>query len=281
MNVKISGVELSLWFFDENDYKYIGHDKVSAIGVGTYGIRSYDKAFDALVYAILHGLNLVDTAEMYDNGRAEELVGKVIREVGRDAVFITTKVLPNRLDDKEKILRAVEASLRRLGVGYADLILIHWPNERLSIPEQVQNFEVVAEKGLTRYIGVSNFDAAQLRLALQSTRKHEIVVNQVHYSVINRYYVEKELLPFCIENRVTIQAYTPLERGSVINNYAVVSIARKYNKTPVQVALNYLISHKNVTAIPKSERVDHVQELLGSMGWRLSPEDLEYIKKHA
>lgn len=279
--MKINGVRLSLWFYDESDYKLIGHDRVSAIGVGTYGIKSYDKAFDALVYAVVHGINLVDTAEMYDNGKAEELVGRVIKEVGRDAVFVTTKVLPNRLDDKEKVLRAVEASLRRLGVSYADLVLIHWPSERLSISEQVQNFEVVAERGLTRYIGVSNFDVAQLRLALRSTKKHEIVVNQVHYSIINRYYVEKELLPFCVENKVTIQAYTPLERGSVVNNYTVVSVARKYNKTPVQIALNYLISHKNVTAIPKSERVEHVQEFLGSMGWRLSLIDLEYIKRHA
>lgn len=269
------------YLYDTSDVKFIGSDKVSAIGIGTYGIRSYDKAFDTLIYAIVHGINLIDTAEMYDGGRAEELVGRVVKEVGRDHVFITTKMLPNRLDDKEKIMKAAEESLRRLGVSYVDLFLIHWPNERLSIQQQVQNFEVLAERGLTRYIGVSNFDVAQLRIALQSTRKHEIVVNQVHYSVLSRHYVEKELLPFCIENKVAIQAYTPLERGSVATNPVVNFIARKYNKTPIQVALNYLISHKNVTAIPKSERVEHVKEILGSMGWRLALEDLEYIKKHA
>ncbi|MEM1629017.1 MAG: aldo/keto reductase, partial [Desulfurococcaceae archaeon] len=82
-------------------------------------------------------------------------------------------------------------------------------------------------------------------------------------------------------HRVAIQAYTPLERGSVVYNPVVRKIASRYGKTPVQIALNYVISHKNVMAIPKTERVEHVQEILGSMGWRLSTKDLEYIKKHA
>lgn len=268
-------------FYDPLDYKYIGSDKVLAIGLGTYGISSYDRAFDAFMYAISHGVSLIDTAEMYDGGKAEEFVGKVIKEAGRDSVFITTKILPDRLDDKEKILRAVEASLRRLGVSYADLVLIHWPNERLSIQQQVQNFEVIAEKGLTRYIGVSNFDLAQLRIALESTRKHHISVNQVRYSVANRLYVEKELLPYCIINKIAIQAYTPLERGSLATNNVLVNLAQKYGRTPIQVALNYLISHKNVIAIPKSERVEHVREILGSLGWRLDIKDILFIKTRA
>lgn len=268
-----------LEFYDPSDYKNIGSDKVLAVGLGTYGIRSYDKAFDAFIYAITRGVNLIDTAEMYDGGRAEEFVGRVVKDAGRDALFITTKMLPDRLDDKDKIVRAAEASLRRLGVTYVDLFLIHWPNERVSIQQQIQNFEILAERGLTRYIGVSNFDLAQLRKALEATRKHEIVVNQVHYSVLNRLYVEKELLPYCIQNNVIIQAYTPLEKGSVATNTVLMSVASKYGKTPVQVALNYLISHKNVLAIPKSEKIDHVQEILGSIGWRLESKDIEYIKR--
>lgn len=267
--------------FDLFDYKYIGSDRVLAIGLGSHGISSYDKAFDAFIYAFTHGVNLVDTAEMYDGGRAEEFVGKLIKEVGRDSLFITTKMLPDRLDDRDKIVRAAEGSLRRLGINYVDLFLIHWPNERISIQQQVQNFEIIAEKGLTRYIGVSNFDLAQLRIALESTRKHQIVVNQVHYSVAGRLYVEKELLPYCIQNKVTIQAYTPLERGSIATNSVLMNIAKKYDKTPLQIALNYLISHKNVVAIPKSERVNHVKEILGALGWRLDLKDLLYIKNKA
>ena len=275
------GVTVSLDYYDVADYKYIGSDKVSAIGLGTYGIRSYDKAFEALVYAVLHGINLIDTAEMYDAGRAEELVGRVVKEVGRDYVFITTKMLPSRLENVDSVVKAAQESLRRLGVSYVDLFLIHWPNERLSIAQQVRNFEVIAERGFARYIGVSNFDLAQLRIALESTRRHEIVVDQVHYSLASRHYVEKELLPFCIQNKVVIQAYTPLERGSVALNPVVKAVASKYGKTPIQVALNYLISYKNVVAVPKSERVEHVQEILGAMGWRLNREDVEYLRRHA
>lgn len=270
-----------LEFYDVSDYKFIGLDKVLAIGLGTYDISSYDKAFDAFVYALTRGVNLVDTAEIYDGGRAEEFVGKLIKEVGRDAIFITTKMLPSKLDDKNKVIRAAEGSLRRLGVSYVDLFLIHWPNERISIKQQVQNFEILVERGLTRYIGVSNFDLAQLRMAIESAKKHEIVVNQVHYSILNRLYVEKELLPYCIQHRITLQAYTPLERGSVVSNPVLISVASKYNKTPIQVALNYLISHKNVVAIPKSERLEHIKEILGSLGWRLELKDIEYIKRHA
>jgi diketogulonate reductase-like aldo/keto reductase len=268
-------------FYDFSDYRYIGSDKVFATGLGTYGIKSYDRALDAFIYAITHGVNLIDTAEMYDAGRAEEFIGQVVKHVGRSAVFITTKILPSRLIDRELVLKAARESLRRLGVSSADLMLIHWPNERMSITDQVRNFEVVYEYGLARYIGVSNFDPAQLREAIQATRKAEIVVNQVHYSVITRHYVEKELLPYCIENNIALQAYTPLERGNVVVNPVIAKIASKYNKTPIQVALNYLISHKNVIAIPKSENISHVQEILGSTGWRLKVEDLEYIKKYA
>lgn len=267
--------------YEFKEWKVIGSDKVSAIGLGTYGIKSYDKAFDAFIYALTHGVNLVDTAEMYDGGRAEEFIGRVVKEVGRDSVFITTKMLPNRLDDKEKIIRAAEEALRRLGIPYVDLYLIHWPNENLPIRVQVRNFEVLAEKGLTRYIGVSNFEPAMLREAIEATSKHEIVANQVHYSVFNRHYVEKELLPYCIEKKIALQAYTPLERGNVVINNVVKKMAEKYGKTPIQVALNYLVSHVNVIAIPKTENIEHVKEILGSIGWWMSIDDLEYMRKHA
>jgi len=266
--------------YEFKEWKLIGSDKVSAIGLGTYGIRSHDKAFDAFTYALTHGVNLVDTAEMYDAGRAEEFVGRVVKAVERDSVFITTKMLPNRLDDRDKIVRAAEEALRRLGVSYVDLYLIHWPNERIPIRDQVRNFEVLAEKGLTRYIGVSNFDPAMLREAIEAVSKHEIVVNQVHYSVVNRHYVEKELLPYCIEKKIALQAYTPLERGSVADNNVIRKISEKYGKTPIQVALNYLISHSNVIAIPKTESLEHVKEILGAIGWWISIEDLEYIRKY-
>ncbi|MEM2302303.1 MAG: aldo/keto reductase, partial [Sulfolobales archaeon] len=106
----------------------------------------------------------------------------------------------------------------------------------------------------------------------------EIVANQVKYSVLDKQ-VEKDLLGFSIENKILIQAYTPLEWGGVAKNETVISIAKKYGKTPIQVALNYLISRPMVMAIPKTERVERVEEFRGSMGWRLGAEDIEILEK--
>ncbi|MEM1623631.1 MAG: aldo/keto reductase [Sulfolobales archaeon] len=265
---------------DYLDKKPIGKssEMVTAIGLGTWGIRSEESARRALVHAITIGLNLVDTAEMYGQGRAEELVGKVIREVGRESVFVTTKLYPHRFRDPDRAVRAAEASLRRLMISHADLVLIHWPDDLAPIRLQIRSLEAIADRGLTRYVGLSNFSRSQMVEAIESASKHEIVVNQVKYSVLDKS-VERDLLGACIELGVTLMAYSPLERGAVANARVVREVASKYGKTPVQVALNYLISHPMVVAIPKTERVEHVDELAGSLGWRLKPEDIELLEK--
>lgn len=259
--------------------KPIGSDKVSAIGLGTWAIRDYKRAEDAFLYALQQGIDNIDTAEMYDSGRAEEFVGMVVKTFGRDNVFITTKIWPDKLVDKGLVLKATKASLSRLGVKYADLILIHWPNRSMSIRDQVRNFEVVHSEGLARYIGVSNFNLKDLTEAIESTSKAEIAVNQVRYSVYYRELVEKELIDFCNKNRITIQAYTPIEKGSVARDHLLNGIAEKYGKTAIQVALNYVIRHERVIAIVKSENAEHIKELLGSMGWRIAPEDVQALTK--
>lgn len=250
---------------------------VSAIGLGTWAIRDYKRARVAFLYALEQGIDNIDTAEMYDSGRAEEFVGSIVKEFGRDNVFITTKIWPDKLVDRSLILKAAKASLVRLGVRFADLILIHWPNRSMSIRDQVRNFEVLYSEGLARYIGVSNFNLRDLEEAVESTSRAEIVVNQVRYSVYYKELVERELIEFCTRNRITVQAYTPIERGRVAQDPLLKRIGEKYGKTPIQVALNYVIRHERVMAIVKSENVEHIRELLGSMGWRLAPEDVQAI----
>jgi len=269
-----------LFPIDYSDRKVIGktRESVSAIGLGTWNIRDYNRAEKTFVYALGHYIDNVDTAEMYDNGRAEEFIGRIVRIVGRERVFITTKMHPKHLVSRERVLKTGKQSLRRLGVKEVDLFLIHWPNPSLSIEEQIQNFEVLYEKGLTRYIGVSNFNAVELKTALYSTRQAEIVVDQVHYSILYKY-PEKYLLPMAIKEGVTIQAYTPLEYGGVALNPIVVEVAQRINKTPIQVALNYLISRPRVVAIPKTENINHLKEIVGAMGWRLRKDLLEYLEK--
>lgn len=265
---------------DYDDRKPLGRtgEKLPAVGIGTYGIRDYRAAEEALTHAVELGLNLVDTAEMYDNGRAEELVGRVVRRVGRDNVFVTTKLLPSHFAECGRVVKAARASLRRLGIDVADLVLIHWPNPGVPIPLQIRCLERLASLGLARYIGVSNFDTDRLAEALVSTKKHEIVVDQVKYSPLDRR-VEEGLLDMCVARGITLQAYTPIERGAVANNIVLKKIAQRYGKTPVQVALNYLISRPGVVAIPKTERVRRVEEFRGALGWRLDKTDIALIER--
>ena len=265
---------------DYSDYKPLGRtgERVPAIGIGTWAIRDYNKAFHVLVEAVERGLWLIDTAEMYHAGRAEELVGRVVETVGRDKVFIVTKMLPENLVSEESIEKSTRASLKRLRVSYVDLYLIHWPHYAIPIEEQVRRFELVYRRGYTRYIGVSNFDKWELERAIQATRSTEIVADQVKYSVLDRG-IELSLLPYAQEKQVTIQAYTPLERGRVKDHPLLQRIAAKYGKTPVQIALNYLISKPMVTAIVKTENMQHLREILGSLGWRLKPEDIKELTR--
>ncbi|MCE4617962.1 MAG: aldo/keto reductase, partial [Desulfurococcales archaeon] len=138
---------MTLFPLDESDRKPVGStgETISAIGIGTWAIRDADKMVEALVYAFTHGIDNVDTAEMYGNGFAEEVVGRAVRKVGRDNVFITTKLLPHRFRSPDLAVKALKQSLSRLGVIEVDLVLIHWPDDRTSITDQVRNLEVLAE----------------------------------------------------------------------------------------------------------------------------------------
>ncbi len=270
---------MSKFPLDYSDKKPLGNtnEYLPAIGIGTWNIRNQSSAVEALTYAVEIGLNMIDTAEMYQNGKAEEIVGLVVKKVGRDRIFITTKLLPERFSDDKIATRAAEASLKRLGIRYADLILVHWPASGIPVDTQIKSLEVLANKGLTRYIGVSNFEGQTLREALTSVKKHEIVVDQVKYSILDKR-IEDNTLRICIENKITVQAYTPLEKGNVLRNEVIADVAKKYGKTGIQVALNYLISRPMVTAIPKSERKERIKEFSGALGWRLSQEDLKTLE---
>jgi len=265
---------------DFSDRKPLGRtgESTSAIGLGTWAIRDYSRARRTFLKAIEEGIDLIDTAEIYDSGNAEKFVGEIIKEVGRDNVFVVTKLPPSRFYTDDVAIKAAKASLRRLEVRYVDLLLIHWPDPSLSPGRLARNLERVAEEGLTRYIGVSNFSKEEVEEAQWSLRKHEIVANQVHYSVLHKA-VERELLPYSLRAGITVQAYTPLERGRVKDIDLINRIAERYGKSSVAVALNYLISRPMVVAIVKTEREEHLKEILEALGWRLSPEDLEILSK--
>jgi len=271
------------------EYKFLGitGEKIPSIGLGTWGLGGYsrsssandEKEIELIRYAAEKGLTFIDTAEMYGAGHAEELVGQAVKDI-RSKVFMATKVSPEHLryDD---VIKACERSLKRLQTSYIDLYQIHWPNPRIPLRETIKALERLAEEGKIRYIGVSNFSVELLKEAISLTSKHDIVSNQVEYSLLSRE-IEKDLLDFAKNNKITIIAYSPLARGAIFSGeYAekLRKICEKYNKTISQVALNWLISKENVVAIPKTSKKERIDEFLGAYGWRLSKEDVEEIER--
>ncbi len=268
------------------DFKRIGDDRVTAIGMGTWGIGGYEspdysrdkESVEVLRYGLELGMNLIDTAEFYGAGHSEELVGKAIGGFYREEIFIISKVWPTNFG-YEKARKAARASVKRLGT-YIDLYLLHWPGtEWKRIEETLHALEKLVDEGLIRYIGVSNFDLELLKRSQEAMRKYEIVANEVKYSLRDRWPETSGLLDYMKKEKVVLIAYTPLEKGTLARNECLAEIGRKYERTAAQVALNYLIWEENVMAIPKAGRKEHVEENFGAMGWRLSKEDREKVRR--
>lgn len=267
------------------DLKPLGSSKVSvpAIGMGTWRMgggmapdRTQDKKdITALKRGIELGMWLIDTAEIYAAGHAEELVAEAIKSYSRSDVFIVTKVWKTNLRYSD-VLKAAKGSLKRLRTNYIDLYLIHWPNPMIPISETMKAMEKLVADGFVRFIGVSNFSVTEMEEARLALSKEDIVVNQVRYSIRDRS-VEKEILPYCQKEKITVMAYTPLEKGSLARDPILDKIGKKYDKTAAQVALNWLISKDYVIAIPKASNIKHVEENADAMGWRLKREDLNYL----
>jgi diketogulonate reductase-like aldo/keto reductase len=266
-------------------------ESVAAIGLGTWNMggrespdyRDDERLIEAIRYAVELGMNHIDTAEMYAAGHAEELVGEAVKQFSRDEVFIATKVWPSNLR-YEDVIRSCRRSLERLQLKYVDLYMVHWPNPRIPLQETMKAMEKLVKDGLVRYIGVSNFDVELLEEAMNALKREEIVANQVKYSLEARE-VERELIPFCERNGITVTAYTPLGKGRIPAEAAsnkprgkiLAEMAQQYGKTPVQIALNWVIWRPNVITIPKAARKEHLEENAGAAGWRLTEEDYKRL----
>lgn len=256
--------------------------KVSPLGVGTWGIGGWifpDKKNDAreiasLRFALDNGINVIDTAEIYGRGHAEEIVAEAITGRDRESLHITSKVFPTHLN-RNGINKAVQNSLMRLKMKYIDLYLIHWPNPVANMREVMSTMEDLVDKGLIRTFGVSNFSVEDMSNAMSYLKKYKIEANQIEYSIMKKD-ADVDVVPFCVRNRIKIIAYTPLAKGEVATFKPVVEISKKIGKTPIQVALNYLM--KNSLPIPKAGRAEHMKEILGSVGWELSDDDYKALR---
>lgn len=236
---------------------------VTALGQGSarvgQGKRSAAEEEEALKLGLSLGLSLIDTAEIYGGGRAEELIGRAITG-RRDTVFLVSKVLPSHATPAG-IRDACTKSLTRLGTDYLDMYLLHWRGEVKDLASVVEAFEWLRADGLIRRWGVSNFAVADMDELFGVPQGLNCAVNQVPYSLTNRA-VERGLLPWCAQHGVPIMAYSPLggDNTAVLKNPVLSRIASAHGQRAAAVALAWAMRAGNTIAIPESSSLTHVRE---------------------
>jgi diketogulonate reductase-like aldo/keto reductase len=251
-----------------------GGERVPALGQGTWHMgedrrRIVDEAA-AVRLGIELGMTLIDTAEMYGGGGAEEMVARAAEGV-RDDLFMVSKVYPHNAS-RAGVVAACERSLERLRTDRIDLYLLHW---RGSIPlaETLEGFERLKRDGKIRYHGVSNFDPGDMAEWVALKGGETVAADQVLYN-LSRRGPEWDLMPWCRERGIAIMAYTPLGQGSMLGNRALAEIARRRGATPAQIALAWLLRQDGTIVIPKAARPEHMRENRGALDIVLTEEDL-------
>ena len=247
------------------------------IGLGTWymGVNRAERAAEvaALRAGIEVGVTVVDTAEMYANGGAEEVVGEAIAGL-RDQIYLASKVLPSNAS-RSGTVAACERSLRRLGTDYLDLYLLHWPGSH-PLKETVDALETLCERGLIRQWGVSNFDLHDMQEVTAVDAGKNCAVNQVYYSLGARG-IEFDLLPWQAQNDIATMAYCPLDQGRLVTDQRLQPIADKHDVTCAQIALAWIMTRPSVIPIPKSANVSSTIENAQARDIVLDEEDVRLL----
>jgi len=254
-------------------------ETVPVLGQGTWGMgeqarRAADEA-TALRLGIDLGMTLIDTAEMYGDGGAEEVVADAIAG-RRSEVFLVSKVLPENASRRGTI-DACERSLKRLGTDRLDLYLLHW---RGSVPLSgtLEAFTELIEAGKIRHWGVSNFDTNDIIELATLSGGGACATNQVLYN-LSRRGIEFDLVPWCRDHHVPVMAYSPVEQGRLLDHPALKAIAAAHGATPAQVALAWLLRQSGTIVIPKATNPVHVRENRAALDIKLGAEDLAALDK--
>jgi diketogulonate reductase-like aldo/keto reductase len=251
-----------------------GGERVPALGQGTWHMgesrRRMAEEAAAVRLGIELGMTLIDTAEMYGSGGAEEMVARAAEGL-RDDLFIVSKVYPHNAS-RAGVVAACERSLERLRTDRIDLYLLHW---RGSIPlaETLEGFERLLRGGKIRHYGVSNFDRADMAEWVALKGGETVAADQVLYNLSHRG-PEWDLLPWCRERGIAIMAYTPLGHGNLLRDRTLAEVARRRNATAAQVALAWLLRQEGMIVIPKAARPEHVRDNRGALDVVLTEEDL-------
>jgi diketogulonate reductase-like aldo/keto reductase len=266
---------------DMNAFRLPTGAPVSRLGQGAWQIgedkRKRAAEHKALQVGLELGLNLIDTAEMYGNGRSEELIAEVI-ESRREHVYLVSKVLPQNAS-RGGTIAACEKSLKRLQTDYLDLYLLHW---RGSVPleETLEAFTTLRDRGSIRYYGVSNFDVDDLTEARALAGGADVAANQVLYNLEERG-VEWKLLPWCRKQAIPLMAYSPLGSDSrrLRTHTALKAMAARIGATPARIALAWLLRQPDVVVIPKASSEAHVRDNHAALELALTTEDLAELDR--
>jgi diketogulonate reductase-like aldo/keto reductase len=252
------------------EYVTAAGESIPALGLGTYQLRGRS-CTETVRRALDVGYRHLDTAEYYDN---ESAVGEAIADspVDRSELFLTTKVWRTNLAYDDAI-RSARESLRKLGTDYVDLLLIHWPSRSVPTEETLRAFEDLREEGVVRHVGVSNFSVAQLREAIAAADA-PILTNQIQY---HPFQDQGDLLAYCVENDVTLTAYSPLAKGRVATDETLREIGDRHGKTAAQVALRWFLQQECVAAIPKASSEAHLRENFDVFDFELSDAEMERV----
>lgn len=253
--------------------------QVPALGLGTWGMGERGARGDDIVAAlrlgVALGMSLIDTAEMYGDGGAEEVVGKAIA-ASRDAVFLVSKVYPHNAG-RRKMAAACERSLKRLGTDRLDLYLLHWRGD-VPLAETVECFEALRVAGKIVRWGVSNLDVADMEELWRLPGGRDCAANQVLYN-LSRRGIEPALLPWSRERHVPIMAYSPIEQGRILGNPALIEIAAAHGASTAQVALAWLLRQDDIIAIPKAADPDHVRDNAKALDLDLTEDELAALDR--
>jgi diketogulonate reductase-like aldo/keto reductase len=256
-------------------------EAVPVFGLGTWRMgedaRLRKEEIAALKLGIELGVTLIDTAEMYGSGRAEEIVAEAIQG-RRDEMFIVSKVLPSNAS-RSGTIAACERSLKRLATDRIDLYLLHW-RDGTPLDETVEGLRALAAAGKIRHWGVSNFDLDDMvdLLALSGGRGEACATNQVLYNLTRRG-IEFDLVPLCREHGMPIMAYSPIEQGRLLRHPELGKVAKSVGATPAQVALAWLMQQDGVIAIPKATDPAHLRENLAALDMKLDESALAALDR--
>lgn len=260
-------------------------DKIGKIGLGTNAIGRSDYTWREDIFSVRYafevGYRVIDTAEMYEDGRTEELLGIAIEESKiRDSLFIVSKVMPKNARTKQAIIDSVDKSLARLNCDYLDSYLLHWREEGMSLEYILETFLDLQQRGKIKTYGISNFrqNSFDEWCALEKKLEGNTSFHQIRYSILYPNFQDNIMLQHVKQN-ITTMAWRPLDDGSVFKDDSLIELSKRCGYSVSQLALAWAIRDNKVIAIPKSSKKERLKENFEASNLKLDDNVLQSIHR--